>query len=50
MTIDPTLLVILNAFFGILNAFLAPVFSTIQEPYDNFVHTILGNLLGIVAK
>jgi hypothetical protein len=40
----------LNAIFAVIGGFLSPVFDTVKEPYNNFVHTMLGNLLGIVAK
>jgi hypothetical protein len=50
MTIDPAVLVIINAFFNILSAFLTPVLDVISKPYDSFVRNMLGNLLGVVAN
>ena len=43
--VDPIVLAILNAFLTIMNAFLAPVFAILQQPYENFLKTVLGSLV-----
>ncbi len=49
MTIDPIVLVILQAIFSVVGAFVSPIFEIISKPYDSFVRNMLGNLLGIVG-